>query len=168
MTSGGIWGRHKSPEFNIKSSFGARNAGRRRRGGGYIRPRFLKFIFCCIYSLSFKFFRLRVVGRNCTIFLSYFLLSLFPILHLFLSLSSSVSVFRVIWTVASALRYVGFFVVLIREDFWRRLPHPGFIKYRALRNIYWICWLFGLLAGNLLGKARCPCLAPCQLKRHRS
>lgn len=162
-------GRHKSPEFNIKSSFGAWNAGRRGREGGYTGPRFLKFIFCCIYSLSFKFFRLRVVSFSSRL---YDLSSLPPphslscASYLFLSLSLRASVFRVIWTVASALRYVGFFVVLVREDFRRCLPHPGFIKYRALRNIYWICWLFGLLAENL--RENLAAHAPGQLKRRGS
>lgn len=49
----------------------------KRMGGGYIRLGFLKFIFCCIYSLSFKFFRLRVVSRALRSFLLASLLLIF-------------------------------------------------------------------------------------------
>lgn len=39
-----------------------------------------------------------------------------PLLHLFFSLSLKAVGLRVIWAVASALRYVGFFVVLARGN----------------------------------------------------
>lgn len=54
----------------------------------YQRPGFLKFIFCCMYSLSFKFFRLRVVSRA--------LRSFFLALLLLLSLSF-ISFSRYLW-----------------------------------------------------------------------
>lgn len=141
--------------------------GSKGTGGKLYRAEILE-----IYLLLYIFVKFQVFPPTSSQLRLYDLSSLPPprslsyTSHLFLSLSSRASVFRVIWTIASALRYVGFFVVLVREDFRRRLPHPGFIKYRALRNIYWICWLFGLLAENL--RENLAAHAPGQLKRRGS
>lgn len=129
---------------------------------GYIRPGFLKFIFCCMYSLSFKFFRLRVVSRALR---SFFLARL--LILCFISFSRYLwkpSVFassgplhlRFVMSVSSSY--------LRMENLWRCLPRPGFIKYRTLRNIYWTCWLFRLFAGNL-ERSYCPRSQPIKTSR---
>lgn len=106
-----------------------------KRTRAHARLGFLKFIFCSMYLLSFKFFRLRAVGQGFTIFLSFVHLPppplsfIFPlllsILSCLLSLSSKLSDFCIIWTVASALRYASSFVVLDQGNPRRCLPRPA-------------------------------------------
>lgn len=119
-----------------------------------------------IYLLLYVFVKPQVFPPTSSQLRLYDLSSFsFPLLLQFLlSLSLRASIFRVIWTVASALRYVSFFVVLVWGNLRRCLPRPSFIKYRTLQNIYWTCWLFGLLAGNL-GRSYCPCSWPIKTSR---
>lgn len=104
--------RHKGPEFNIKSSFGACET-RVEHDGGLYRAGILEiYLSPYVYLLSFEFFfRLRAVKQSRRRDFSE-ISPPFPATHLLLLvIFEHVSLVCVIWIVAFALRYVGFLVL---------------------------------------------------------
>lgn len=65
--------------LKARSAHEARSRARVEENGGYTGPGLLKFIFCYMYSLSFKFFRL----QSAEALRSSFLRSVFPTLFFF-------------------------------------------------------------------------------------
>ena len=105
-----------------------------------------------MYSLSFKFFRL-LSQPSFTNFLPCSFPSRF-LRHLFLSLSlkNRRSLRHLDRCICASLRRF-----LRRTYVWKflKMLTPGFIKYCMLRNIYWTCWLFGLLSPETWERSYC-------------
>lgn len=124
-----------------------------------------------IYLLLYVFVKLQVfpLTSNQPSFTTFLALFLLIFCISFSCYLWKIGDFCVIWTVAFALHYVSFFVVLMYGNFQRCLL--GFIKYCMLRNIYWTCWLFGSLFGLFSPETwerYLTARAPGQLKRRES